>query len=100
MKPYWEIKCPDCETILIVDRISGELIETRKPIADKSSADRFEESLNKVKQGTKEAEKIFQESVNAQKNKAQDLDNLFKKSLEQVKQEGDLGPEKNILDRE
>lgn len=98
MDTHLEIKCPDCGTILIVDRITGKILETRKPLVENSTGDRFNDSFEKVKKGTAEAEALFQKSMEAEKNKKKDLDELFNKSLDQVKKDGPVGPQKNFLD--
>ncbi len=100
MNSFLEVKCPECDTILIIDRVTGKVLETRKPLLKNSSGDRFQDSLTKVKQGTKEAENLFKKSMEAEKTKSKDLNELFEKSLDQVKQQGPITPEKNILDQE
>jgi hypothetical protein len=88
MDNYFKVPCPKCGVELIVDRITGELIETREPIIEHSTGDRFADALQKVKSSPKEAEEKFEKSKAAEKNKHKDLDDLFKKSLEQAKKEG------------
>ena len=44
-----KITCPDCGVILVVDRISGKVIEARKPIGEQSTGDRFTDAFTKVK---------------------------------------------------
>lgn len=100
MSSFLEVKCPECDHILIIDRITGKVVEVRKPLLKHGSGDRFKDSLDKVKQGTKEAEELFNKSVAAEKTKSKDLNDLFEKSLDQVKQQGPITPEKNILDQE
>ncbi len=81
------IKCPKCKDILIVNRITGELIEVRSPLLEESTGDRFEDALKKIKMNAREAEEKFQKAKEAEKNKKQDLDALFEKSLEQAKKD-------------
>jgi predicted nucleotide-binding protein (sugar kinase/HSP70/actin superfamily) len=81
------IKCPKCHDVLIVDRITGEILEVRSPLVENSSGDRFADAFKKVKSSAQEAEDKFQRSKEAEKNKKRDLDALFEKSLEQAKKE-------------
>ncbi len=81
------VKCPKCKDLLIVDRITGEILEVRTPLVEESSGDRFADALKKVKLSAQEAEDKFQKSKEAEKNKKRDLDALFEKSLEQAKKE-------------
>lgn len=81
------VKCPTCHDILIIDRITGEILEVRKPLVAESSGDRFADALKKVKNSSQEAEDQFQKSREAEKNKKKNLDALFEKSLEQAKKE-------------
>jgi hypothetical protein len=81
------VKCPTCADILIIDRITGEVVEVRKPLLAESSGDRFADALKKVKSSAQETEEKFQKSREAEKNKHQELDALFEKSLERAKKE-------------
>lgn len=81
------IQCPTCHVVLLVDRITGEVLEVRKPLVAESSGDRFADALKKIKNSAQETEDKFQKSREAEKNKHKDLDALFEKSLEQAKKE-------------
>lgn len=81
------IKCPKCHDILIVDRITGEILEVRTPLVEESTGDRFADALKKIKSSAQETEEKFQKSKAAEKNKKRDLDALFEKSLKQAKKD-------------
>jgi uncharacterized Zn finger protein (UPF0148 family) len=81
------VKCPTCHDLLIIDRLTGEILEVRKPLVAESSGDRFADALKKIKSSAQETEDKFQKSREAEKNKKKDLDALFEKSLEQAKKE-------------
>jgi len=81
------VKCPTCHDLLVIDRITGEILEVRKPLVAESSGDRFADALKKIKSSAQETEDKFQKSRAAEKNKKKDLDALFEKSLEQAKKE-------------
>ncbi|MCD4813622.1 hypothetical protein K8S19_08020 [bacterium] len=100
MENYFKIPCPKCNVVLIVDRITGELIESREPLIEESTGDRFQDSLKKVKTSPKLAEALFEKSKQAEKTKHQDLDNLFNKSLDQAKKEGPVKKQMRDIDFE
>ena len=68
---YFEIKCPCCNTILVIDRIDGKVIEERRPILEQSSGDRFKDALIKSKQQKVTIEKKFKESEKAHKKRSE-----------------------------
>ena len=86
---FFEIKCPCCNTILVIDRIDGKVIEERKPILEQSTGDRFKDALIKSKRQKAVVEKKFKESEEAHKNRSESLQNIFNKSLKNVKESGD-----------
>jgi len=100
MENYFKIKCSKCDAILIIDRITGELIETREPIIEQSTGDRFADALKKIKASPQVIEEKFQKSKAAEKNKQKDLDDLFKKSLAQAKKEGPIKKQMRDIDLE
>ncbi|MBN1594889.1 hypothetical protein JW933_03080 [candidate division FCPU426 bacterium] len=100
MENAFIIKCPKCGIEVLVDRITGEVIETREPLVSESTGDRFSDALKKVKSSPREAEEKFEKSKAAEKNKSKELDALFKKSLEQAKKEGPIGKQMRDIDFE
>jgi hypothetical protein len=96
MDAYIKVTCPKCQVVLLVDRFSGEVIETRDALIADTTGDRFQDAMQKVKRSAQENEQKFEQSKHAEKNRKQELENLFKKSLDQVKKEGPV--EKGIKD--
>ncbi|HJN02569.1 MAG: hypothetical protein QF907_04585 [Nitrospinota bacterium] len=86
---YFEIKCPCCNTILVIDRIDGKVIEERRPILEQSSGDRFKDALIKSKQQKVTIEKKFKESEKAHKKRSESLQNIFNDSLKKVNESND-----------
>ena len=95
---HLQIKCPCCQTILIIDRIKGVVIEERKPIIEESTGDRFKDALIKSKQQKATVEKKFKESEDAQKKRAESLKNIFNESLKKVKESDDKSKPKSPFD--
>jgi hypothetical protein len=86
---YFEIKCPCCNTILVIDRIDGKVIEERRPILELSTGDRFKDALIKSKQQKVTIEKKFKESEKAHKKRSESLQNIFNDSLKKVNESND-----------
>ncbi|MDP7580902.1 MAG: hypothetical protein QGG95_05885 [Nitrospinota bacterium] len=86
---YFEIKCPCCNTILVIDRIDGKVIEERRPILEQSSGDRFKDALIKSKQQKVTIENKFKESEKAHKKRSESLQNIFNDSLKKVNESND-----------
>ncbi|MEW6517665.1 MAG: hypothetical protein AB1439_12265 [candidate division FCPU426 bacterium] len=95
-----QVTCPKCGVVLIVDRVTGEVLETREPLVAESSGDRFQDAMQKVKQDRAEAEARFKQAQSEEKTKSQALDQLFKKSLEQAKKDDPAKPPSKDIDWE
>ena len=95
---FFEITCPDCKTILIVRRRDGKLMETRKPILEESTGDRFEDAMLKVKRSKGELEKKVEEAREKEKTKMDRLNALFKEGMERSQKEGPVTKPKREVD--
>ncbi|MBI5749564.1 MAG: hypothetical protein HZA00_10605 [Nitrospinae bacterium] len=88
-----KITCPDCGVILVVDRITGKVLETRKPIIEQSTGDRFADAILKVK---KDKEKItstkFDDLKKEQDKKRKISEEIFKTSLKEEKKDNNIKP--------
>lgn len=87
----WEVKCPDCSNVLIVDRKTGKVLEVRRPIVDKDAAtgDRFEDARAKVRSIQERAEAKFEATRKAEKEKLSKLDALFKERKKEIEEAGE-----------
>jgi uncharacterized Zn finger protein (UPF0148 family) len=79
------VTCPECKTVLIVDRKTGKVVETRKPIIEESTGDRFEDARLKVMTAKERAERLFQEAREREKEKMSRLESLFREKKEEFK---------------
>lgn len=95
---FLEITCPDCRTILIVRRRDGKILETRQPLLEDSSGDRFEDAYERVKRSTGELERKVEEARAREKNKMERLDALFKEGLDRAREEGPIKKPDRDLD--
>jgi hypothetical protein len=84
MAKNFEIQCPCCETTIVVDRLSGEVLlhkqkETRAPGSLESMVAGLETQKS-------EAEKRFERQLESQKDRARILEERFKEALQRAEQ--------------
>ncbi|MDH5510277.1 MAG: hypothetical protein OEZ32_07965 [Nitrospinota bacterium] len=80
-----KLSCPCCGAILFVDRINGQITETRKPLVEQSSGDRFQDAVVKT-QKDKEKRDAFFDNLKENREKQKKLtEELFKASLEEAR---------------
>lgn len=89
MDDFLQITCPECKTILIVERRTGKIVEVRRPILDQSTGDRFEDAVKKVRERTSVAEEKFRKALENEKTKKSKLDQLFQEKLKKVEESGE-----------
>lgn len=75
------VKCPHCQSELIIDAESGIVIESIKPEKKLS----FDEILSKEKNKSKELEEKFSQAFQQEKKKKEYLEEKFKESLSEAK---------------
>ncbi|MCX7719414.1 MAG: hypothetical protein N2111_13575 [Candidatus Sumerlaeaceae bacterium] len=98
MNDTHNIKCPCCNTILVVDRRTGKIVEERRPILDQSTGDRFEDAAKKVRERASLAEDKFRQMQKERQSRSAKLDALFKDSMQRVKESGDDSKPVNPFD--
>jgi hypothetical protein len=80
----FEIQCPCCDTTLVIDRVSGEvLLHKRKEISTAGSLESMVAGLESQKS---EAAKRFERQLDAQKDRARILEERFKEALKTAEQ--------------
>jgi ribosomal protein RSM22 (predicted rRNA methylase) len=84
-----KIKCPCCESVLVIRRRDGKLLETREPILKESTGDRFEDAFEKVRGRSKEVENKVAEAKRKEQERLKGADDFFKQALERAKKSDD-----------
>lgn len=84
-KETLEVTCPDCKSVLVVDIKTGKVLETKKPLVEESSGDRFEDARQRVLTAKDRAEKLFEDAKKKEKEKYSKLEALFKEKQEEFK---------------
>lgn len=94
-----QVKCPDCDAVLIVDKRSGKVLEVRRPIVDASSGDRFEDARRKVLGSRERTEQKVEEVKEKRRTRLDELDKLFKARTEELKDQPVERPD-GLFDRD
>ncbi|MGK7344648.1 MAG: hypothetical protein ACNS63_02425 [Candidatus Nitrospinota bacterium M3_3B_026] len=89
MEKEFRITCPCCDTILIVSRAEGKILETRAPIIEKSTGDRLQDAFLKAEKDRRAREAAFDNIKETLDRKKKSADDLFRASLEEAR--GDEG---------
>lgn len=92
MEKKLKVTCPCCDTILIVDRLTGKLLETRKPLIKESTGDRFKDAFIKVKQDKEKHTSLFDNMQEKQEQKKRLAEDLFNASLKDAKNDKNKKP--------
>jgi len=98
MDDTYHVKCPCCQTILVIERRSGKILEERRPILDQTTGDRYQDALKKVRERGSIAEEKFQKFKAGRESHSAKLDALFKDTLKKVEESGEDIKPVNPLD--
>ncbi len=93
-----QIKCPCCDSILVIDPFEKKVLEIRKPIVEESTGDRLQDAFLKVQKRKSEAEEQFKKAKEKDKERKSKMDEIFRESLEKAKDEDDGTPPSNPFD--
>jgi hypothetical protein len=98
MDDFIKVTCPECNCILVVNKKTGEVVETRKPILEETTGDRFKDAFLKVKRSSALTEEKFRAAQEREKDKSKKLDALFSEKLKEIKEKGETGPPERPMD--
>jgi hypothetical protein len=92
------LRCPDCESRLVIDQETGEVLfhEPRK-IAPAAGRD-FDQLLEKLDQDRALAEDLFEREVSALKNRDRLLEDKFEEALREARKSPADEPPKRPFD--
>ena len=87
MASNFEIHCPCCESLLVVDRLTGEvLLHKKKEVRVGGSLESMVAGLESQKS---EAAKRFERQIESQKDRARILEEKFKEALSRAEKSDD-----------
>ena len=92
MERELKIKCPCCDSLLFVDRVSGRISETRKPLVENSSGNRLDDAFEKNRLDKEKGSAIFDNMAVNLEQKKKLSEELFKSSLEDAKKDKNVKP--------
>lgn len=79
------LRCPDCESRLVIDRKTGEvLFHKPKKVAPAGGKD-FDQLLEKLDEDKAQAEDLFEREVSALKNRDRILEDKFEEALREAR---------------
>lgn len=92
------LRCPDCESRLVIDRETGEIIfhEPRK-VAPGGGHD-FDQLLDKLDQDKAVAEDLFEREVSALKDRDRLLEDKFEEALREARKSPEDEPPRRPFD--
>lgn len=82
MAKNFEITCPSCEALIVIDRLSGEIL-LHKP-KEKKSGQSLESMVSNLETHKSEMEKFFDKQIESQKDRARILEEKFKEAMERA----------------
>lgn len=97
MEKELKATCPCCDTILILDRFSGKILETRKPLVKKSTGDRLEDAFLKLDEDKKKHAEAFDNLHGKHEEQKKRANEFFNASLDSAKKNIDEKP-RSIFD--
>ncbi len=87
MDEFLKVTCPDCNTILVVRRKDGEVVEVRKPLLKDSTGDRFQDAELKIKREKETIARKFAEAKKREETKFERLNALFDENMKKAREE-------------
>jgi hypothetical protein len=92
MQETLKVTCPHCESILVVSRRDGTVLEVRRPLLKDSTGDRFEDAMKKVKGRGVEIEAKVQDARKQEEERRKGADEFFKEALKRAEESKDDQP--------
>ena len=92
------VRCPDCETELVVDAETGEVISHRAAHRPLAGGKDFDSLMRGIDEGKARAEALFEQEKAAMKDRQRLLDEKFDEALKRAQEEPDDVPPKRPFD--
>lgn len=93
MEKEIRVTCPCCKSILIIDRIGGKILETRKPLVEDSTGDRLDDAFKKQEIDREKRDAVFSDMKGELEKRKKMSEEIFKASLEDAKKDKDVKPD-------
>jgi hypothetical protein len=92
------VKCPDCDSDLVVDASTGAVLSHRKAKQPIAGGKDFDSLLKGLDEEKSRAEDIFQREVAAMKDRDRLLEEKFREAMRRAEEEPDEGPPRRPFD--
>ena len=92
------VRCPDCNSDLVIDATTGEVLSHRKAKQPPAGGKDFDALLKGLDEGKERAEDIFQREVAAMKDRDRLLEEKFREAMRRAEEEPDEGPPRRPFD--
>ena len=81
------VRCPDCETELVVDAETGEVLSHRAPNKPLAGGKDFDSLLRGLDESKARAEAVFEQEKAAMKDRSRLLEEKFEEALRRAEEE-------------
>jgi hypothetical protein len=81
----FEIVCPCCETTIVVDRLSGEVLLHK--VKENRGKESFEAMVSNLESQKSEMAKRFDRNLESQKDRARILEEKFKEAMQRAEKD-------------
>ena len=92
------LRCPDCQTHLVVDAATGEILSHKKAKQPPAGGKDFDSLLAGLEAEKSQAEEVFDREVAAMKDRERLLEEKFQEALRRAEEEPDEGPPRRPFD--
>ncbi len=92
------VRCPECESSLIVDAATGEVLSHRPPKRAPAGGKDLDSLLKGLDEDRAKAEDVFQREVAAMKDRDRLLEEKFREAMRRAEEEPDEGPPRRPFD--
>ena len=82
MAKNFEIVCPCCESLIVVDRVTGEVLFHK--VKERKSSQSLESMVSGLETQKSEMAKRFEKEMESQKDRSRILEEKFKEALERA----------------
>lgn len=86
------VRCPECDSDLVVDVATGQVLSHRKPKQAPAGGKDFDSLFQSLGEGKARAEDTFAREVAALKDRDRILEEKFREALRRAEEDPDEGP--------
>ncbi len=92
------VRCPDCNSDLVIDAATGEVLSHRKPKAPLGGGRDFASLFREMDESKAKAESLFDREKAAFEDRDRLLEEKFREAMKRAEEDPDQGPPKRPFD--